>query len=99
MYSESPDFKEKLRKSVVLGERILNGVFVVVILQGSCRESPQAAHTMNSSFHFPGRGGQAGPAGGSSPPWASSDHSSGPLHPEGALGQHRGEADTGGCFL
>ena len=31
----SPDFKEKLRKYVVRGERSLNRVFVVVILQGS----------------------------------------------------------------
>lgn len=35
MYHASPDFKEKLRKYVVRGERSLNRVFVVVILQGS----------------------------------------------------------------
>lgn len=58
MYHISPDFKEKLRKYVVRGERSLNRVFVV-ILQGSWSECPQTAHTMNSSIHFPGQWGQS----------------------------------------
>lgn len=58
MYHASPDFKEKLRKYVVRGERSLNRVFVV-ILQGSWSECPQTAHTMNSSIHLPGQWGQS----------------------------------------
>lgn len=58
MYHAAPDFKEKLRKYVVRGERSLNRVFVVVILQGSWSECPQTAHGMNSSIHLPGQWGQ-----------------------------------------
>jgi hypothetical protein len=39
MYYAAPDFKEKLRKYVVRGERSLNGFFVV-ILQEILRQIP-----------------------------------------------------------
>lgn len=59
MYHAASDFKEKLRKYVVRGERSLNRVFVVVILQGSWSECPQTAHRMNSCIHLPGQWGQS----------------------------------------